>query len=145
MSKWCFCRLNKSRAQRILWLFEELDVPYELKTYERGPDGLAGPELKQVHPLGKSPAVTVQSADGNSSRTIVESGPIVEYITEYFGKHLIPQRWEPGKENKIAGETEDWLRYRHFMFVIALLRWTLQVARIICLRSLPGIMRKAHS
>lgn len=50
-----------------------------------------------------------------SPRVIAESGAIVEYITEYFGPQLIPKRWQEGKENKIGGETEEWMRYRFYM------------------------------
>ncbi|MEI6720366.1 MAG: glutathione S-transferase N-terminal domain-containing protein, partial [Betaproteobacteria bacterium] len=54
--------LNNSRSQRILWLLEELGVPYEIKRYQRDATTmLAPPELRAVHPLGKSPVLT----DGN--------------------------------------------------------------------------------
>jgi glutathione S-transferase len=66
--------LDNSRSQRILWLLEELNVNYEIKYYKRGADMLAPPELKAVHPLGKSPIIT----DGR--HTIAESGAIVEYL-----------------------------------------------------------------
>src|ERR1700694_3209342 len=49
--------LNDSRSQRILWLLEELGLPYEIKRYQRDAQTrLAPPELKAVHPLGKTPA-----------------------------------------------------------------------------------------
>ena len=51
--------LNDSRSQRILWLLEELGKPYEVVRYQRDPvTNLAPPELKAVHPLGKSPVIT---------------------------------------------------------------------------------------
>ena len=51
--------LNNSRSQRVLWLLEELGVPYEIKRYQRDPETmLAPPELRAVHPLGKSPVIT---------------------------------------------------------------------------------------
>ncbi len=72
--------LNNSRSQRVLWLLEELGVPYELKKYQRDATTmLAPPELRAIHPLGKSPVVT---EDG---RTIAESGAIVEYLLERYG------------------------------------------------------------
>ncbi len=72
--------LNDSRSQRVLWLLEELDLPYEIKFYQRDAvTRLAPPELKAVHPLGKSPVVT----DGG--RTIIESGAIVDYIIRRHG------------------------------------------------------------
>jgi glutathione S-transferase len=73
--------LENSRSQRVLWLLEELGVPYEVKRYERDPKTmLAPPALKAVHPLGKSPVVT----DGGL--TVAESGAIVEYLVERFGQ-----------------------------------------------------------
>ncbi len=72
--------LETSRSQRILWLLEELGLPYELKVYKRHPKTrLAPPELKQVHPLGKSPVIT----DGGL--VVAESAPILEYIVETHG------------------------------------------------------------
>jgi glutathione S-transferase len=73
--------LNDSRSQRILWLLEELELPYEMKRYQRdGATRLAPPELKQVHPLGKSPVIS----DGDL--TIAESGAVVDYIIRRYGK-----------------------------------------------------------
>ena len=71
--------LNNSRSQRVLWLHEELGVPYEIKRYQRMSNMLAPPELHAIHPLGKSPVIT---DDGN---TIAESGAIVEYLVETYG------------------------------------------------------------
>jgi len=72
--------LETSRSQRVLWLLEELGVPYEIKRYQRNPvTRLAPPELRAVHPLGKSPVIT----DGDL--TIAESGAILEYLVERYG------------------------------------------------------------
>jgi len=72
--------LNNSRSQRILWLLEELGMEYEVKRYERDPKTmLAPPELKAVHPLGKSPVIT----DGEL--TLAESGAIIEYLVDTYG------------------------------------------------------------
>ena len=72
--------LNNSRSQRVLWLLEELGVPYELRRYERDlKTMLAPPELRAVHPLGKSPVIT----DGDE--TIAESGAIIEYLVDSYG------------------------------------------------------------
>ena len=72
--------LNNSRSQRILWLLEELGLPYALRRYARDPVTLlAPPELRAVHPLGKSPVIS----DGN--QTIAESGAIVEYLAGNYG------------------------------------------------------------
>jgi glutathione S-transferase len=72
--------LNDSRSQRILWLLEELAVPYELKLYQRdAATRLAPPELTAVHPLGKSPVIT----DGD--RVVHESGAIIDYVIRRHG------------------------------------------------------------
>lgn len=69
--------LEESRSQRVLWLLEELGVPYEVKRYARNAQTrLAPPELREIHPLGKSPVLT---KDG---RVFAESGAIVEYFAE---------------------------------------------------------------
>lgn len=72
--------LETSRSQRVLWLLEELGLPYELKVYKRHPvTRLAPPELKKVHPLGKSPVIT----DGDV--VVAESAAILEYLVEQHG------------------------------------------------------------
>lgn len=83
--------LNNSRSQRILWLLEELGVPYEIKRYQRDPKTmLAPPELRAVHPLGKSPVIT----DGEL--TLAESGAIIEYLADRYGAGaLIPAHGTP--------------------------------------------------
>src|SRR6478736_6336245 len=73
--------LNDSRSQRILWLLEELGTPYEMRRYQRNAETrLAPPELKAVHPLGKSPVII----DGDVR--IAESGAIVDYIIRRYGQ-----------------------------------------------------------
>ena len=111
--------LNNSRSQRVLWLLEELGVPYELVKYERDPKTMLAPkELEAIHPLGKSPVVTDDGAAiephgpsaallaGSESRVaIAESAAILEYIVDkYGGGKLAPK---PG--------TPNYLRYRYFM------------------------------
>jgi len=92
--------LNNSRSQRILWLLEEIGTPYEIVKYQRlQPVPMAPPELKQVHPLGKSPVLT----DGD--KTIAESGAIVEYLIDKYGKG----RFKP------AQGTDDYWRYVEWM------------------------------
>ncbi|KIJ35276.1 hypothetical protein M422DRAFT_180952 [Sphaerobolus stellatus SS14] len=82
--------LNNSRSQRILWLLEELEVPYEIRKFQRTEQQRAPEELKKVHPLGKAPIIT----DGTV--TLAESGAIVEYlITKYGGEKFTPP--EAGK------------------------------------------------
>ena len=83
--------LNNSRSQRVLWLLEELGVPYEIKPYARDAKTmLAPPELRAIHPLGKSPVIT----DGD--KVIAETGAIIEYIIENYGQgRLIPPAGTP--------------------------------------------------
>ena len=77
--------LNNSRSQRVLWLLEELGVPYEIVRYQRQPDMRAPAELRAIHPLGKSPVIT------DNGNTIAESGAIAEYIIDTYGEgRLIP-------------------------------------------------------
>lgn len=80
--------LNNSRSQRVLWLLEELGVPYEIKHYQRdAKTNLAPPELKKVHPLGKSPVVE------DNGRMYAETGAIIEHIIEaHGGGRLMPAR-----------------------------------------------------
>ncbi len=83
--------LNNSRSQRVLWLLEELGVPYEVKRYERDAKTmLAPPALTAVHPLGKSPVIV----DGDA--TVPESGAIIEYLVDRYGQgRLIPTAGTP--------------------------------------------------
>jgi glutathione S-transferase len=92
--------LNNSRSQRVLWLLEELGLPYQIKKYQRNAQTmLAPPELMGVHPLGKSPVIT----DGDT--TVAESGAIIEYLLERYGNG----RFAP------AAGTPDRLRYRYWL------------------------------
>ena len=87
--------LNNSRSQRILWLLEELGLDYEIKKYQRDPKTmLAPPELKAVHPLGKSPVIS------DNGTVVAESGAIVEYLVG----RLAPKP-----------DTPERLRYTYFL------------------------------
>ncbi|MDO8267530.1 MAG: glutathione S-transferase [Moraxellaceae bacterium] len=92
--------LNNSRSQRVLWLLEELGVPYEVKRYERDSKTMLAPAaLKKIHPLGKSPVIT----DGDI--TVAESGAIMEYLVGKYGNGtLIP-----------APDTAERLRYTYWL------------------------------
>jgi glutathione S-transferase len=85
--------LNNSRSQRILWLLEELGLDYEIRKYQRDPKTmLAPPELKAIHPLGKSPVIT------DDDIVVAESGAIVEYLVERYGHgRLAPPAGTPDK------------------------------------------------
>jgi len=104
--------LNNSRSQRILWLLEELGTPYEIVKYQRlSPMPLAPPELKEVHPLGKSPVIT----DGD--RTIAESGAIVEYIIDRYGNGRL--RPKPGSDD--YWKYVEWMHYAEGSAMLPLL------------------------
>jgi glutathione S-transferase len=91
--------LENSRSQRILWMLEELDLPYEIRSYRREPTMQAPAALKAIHPLGKSPVIVDEGI------TMAESGAILEYLVHSYGKgRLAPA---PG--------SEDWRRYIYFM------------------------------
>ncbi len=91
--------LENSRSQRILWLLEELGLPYEVRRYERDRKTMLAPrELRRVHPLGKSPVLE------DEGRAIAETGAIVEYLVDKADGRLGP----PAKR-------DDRLRYRHFL------------------------------
>ena len=92
--------LSNSRSQRILWLLEELGLEYDIKRYQRDPKTmLAPPELRRIHPLGKSPVIT----DGDL--TLAESGAIIEYLVGRYGNgRLVP-----------AADTPEKLRYTYWL------------------------------
>lgn len=93
--------LENSRSQRILWMLEELGLPYEIKRYERNKQTmLAPPELKRIHPLGKSPVLE----DTEIGDVIVETGAIVDYLVERGDGRLGP----PAHRDAV-------LRYRQFL------------------------------
>lgn len=94
--------LADSRSQRVLWLLEELGLEYEVKRYERDPNTrLAPPELKAVHPLGKSPVL--QDADV----TVAETGAVVEYLLDTYGGG----RLRPPAGTEAARRLTYWLHY----------------------------------
>ena len=98
--------LNNSRSQRVLWLLEELGTPYEVKRYERNAQTmLAPPELKAIHPLGKSPVVT----DGDL--TLAETGLIVEYICDLYGHGRLAPAKSAGVDSP---ERLRWLYWLHY-------------------------------
>jgi glutathione S-transferase len=83
--------LNNSRSQRVLWLLEELELPYQIVAYQRDAATMLAPEsLQKIHPLGKSPVIR----DGD--QVVIESGAILEYIVRRYGKgRLAPPESSP--------------------------------------------------
>jgi hypothetical protein len=86
-----------------------------VEVYKRLESKLAPPELKAIHPLGKSPLVTVSAPSLSKPIVLAESAAICEYLCDHFAPHLIPTRYREGFEGKVGGETEQWLRYRFYM------------------------------
>ena len=112
--------LNDSRSQRILWLLEELGVPYEIKRYQRDSQTrLAPPELKAIHPLGKSPVI---SDDG---RVIIESGAIIDYLIRHHGGG----RLQPDPASPAYDDYVQWLHFAEGSAMLPMLL-KLYVARL---------------
>ena len=93
--------LNDSRSQRILWLLEELALPYEIKHYKRMETRLAPPELKAIHPVGKSPVVT------DNGKTIYESGAIIDYVIRRHANG----RLQPDPATPAYDDYQMWMHY----------------------------------
>ena len=115
-------RLNDSRAQRIVWLLEELGLQYDIEFFQRREDMTAPPELQKIHPLGKSPVVGLtfpDAADSTKTKELVlaESGFVTQYLTDTFGQSssLLPKRYRDGHEGQAGAETEEWMRYQYFL------------------------------
>jgi glutathione S-transferase len=104
--------LNDSRSQRVLWLLEELGLPYEIKRYQRdAKTRLAPPELKAVHPLGKSPVVT------DADQTLIESGAIVDCLIRRYGQG----RLQPAPQTRDFDAYQQWLHYAEGSAMLPLL------------------------
>ena len=104
--------LNESRSQRVLWLLEELGLPYEIRHYTRNATTrLAPPELQAVHPLGKSPVV---EADGLK---LIESGAIVDYLIRRHGGG----RLRPALDTTDFDSYQQWLHYAEGSAMLPLL------------------------
>ncbi len=94
--------LDDSRSQRILWLLEEIGVPYEIKHHKRDPrTRLAPPALKEIHPLGKSPVIE------DNGRVIAESGAIIDYLLRRYGDG----RLQPSPSSAAYDAYVHWLHY----------------------------------
>ncbi len=104
--------LNESRSQRILWLLEELAIPYDIKHYQRDAvTRLAPPELTAVHPLGKSPVLT------DNDQTLIESGAIVDYLLRRHGKGYL----RPATASADFESYNQWLHYAEGSAMLPLL------------------------
>ena len=104
--------LNDSRSQRVLWLLEELGLPYEIRHHQRDAvTRLAPPALKDVHPLGKSPVLV----DG--TRTMIESGAIIDYLIHRHGQG----RLQPQPQSPLYDEYQQWLHFAEGSAMLPLL------------------------
>lgn len=114
--------LNASRSFRILWLLEEINQPYELKSYFRDKTtNLAPQELKNIHPLGKSPVIEL------NGKVIAESGAIVEILIEKFAPQLMPV--------KDSDSYLDYLQWVHFSESSAMVPYLLNIFNSIELKN----------
>lgn len=114
--------LNASRSFRILWLLEEISQPYELKSYFRDKTtNLAPQELKNIHPLGKSPVIEL------NGKVIAESGAIVEILIEKFAPQLMPA--------KDSDSYLDYLQWIHFSESSAMVPYLLNIFNSIELKN----------
>jgi glutathione S-transferase len=112
--------LDDSRSQRILWLLEELGVPYEIKQHTRDPQTrLAPPELKQIHLLGKAPVIE------DDAHVVAESGAIIDYVLRHYGHG----RLQPAPSSASYDEYAHWLHYAEGSAMPALLI-RIHVARV---------------
>lgn len=107
----------------MVWLLEELGVPYDVKIFHRGKDMLAPPELSEIHPLGKSPVVTIQPNEPGAKEIVLAESPfIAQYLCDHFGggkdgtTGLVPKKYRDGQEGKLGGETEEWMRHQHLLY-----------------------------
>lgn len=132
--------LERSRSHRVLWLLEELNVPYELKTHQRHPETmLAPPELRHIHPLGKSPIVV----DGDD--VLAESGAIISYLVDRHGRAL-----KPADNTPQALQFNYWLHYAEGSLMPVLLvkliftRLEQAPAPFFIKPIMKGISRKVH-
>lgn len=104
--------LNNSRSQRILWLLEELRLPYEVEFYERVKETNAAPaELKRVHPLGRAPIIV------DNGRVVAESAAIIDYIIRHYGEgRLQPSQVDPAYDDYVF-----WLHYAEGSAILPIL------------------------
>jgi glutathione S-transferase len=106
--------LENSRATQFVAFLEELNLSYALKVYKRNAAGQAPPELRTIHPLGKSPVLELQ-IPGQQNIVLAEQAVMIEYLCDYFGQQLSPPRFAAGQEPAIGKETDDWKKWKYFM------------------------------
>ena len=101
--------LNNSRSQRILWLLEELGAHYDIVSYQRdATTNLGPPELKNAHPLGKSPVIE------DDGRLVSESGAIIQYLCERHGG----ESWLPDRSSDAWIDHLEWMQFGESSFFV---------------------------
>ena len=107
-------RLEESRAQRIIFLLEELQLSYRVKCYKRQPDFSAPPDLRKIHPLGVSPILVIEFDDAREPLTMTESGWITEYLCKHYGgkQGLAP---DPSPDGGPGAETVEYMQYKFYL------------------------------
>ncbi|HEY2732518.1 MAG TPA: glutathione S-transferase family protein [Polyangiales bacterium] len=141
---------RRARSARVIWLLEELGVPYELETLEFKPEVLHAPAFLQVHPLGQLPALR------DDDVTMFESGAIVQYLLEKYGAgRLQPQpgsaasaiylQWFHYGEASLASHMSEIVRQRFIQAptaaseaILALARTRFREALAVIDRALEG-------
>ena len=104
--------LNKSRSKRIIWLLEELGVDYDIVAYQRNKETFLAPdELKQIHPLGKSPVIE------DNGKVITESGAITDYLINKYGKG----KFMPSQQSDSYVDYQQWLHFAESSAMVPLL------------------------
>ena len=104
--------LNDSRSQRVLWLLEEMGLPYDIQHYQRNAQTrLAPPELIAVHPLGKSPVIT------DDDVTVFESGAIIDYLIRHHGSGSL----QPATHTRDFEVYQQWMHYAEGSAMLPLL------------------------
>ncbi|RDA92580.1 hypothetical protein CP533_0960, partial [Ophiocordyceps camponoti-saundersi (nom. inval.)] len=113
-------RLNQSRSQSIAWLLEELGAPYELVVFRRDKQMKAPLKLTELHPLGKSPLLSITPPGGGEAIVLAESGFMTQYLCDHIpgGGRLIPDKWKAGRKGTVGGETKAWMRCQYLLHYI---------------------------
>lgn len=100
-----------------MWLLDELKINYEVEIFRRESTLLAPAGLKKIHPLGKSPLLSITPAGATVPIVLAESGNIVQYLCDHFGQDttMKPKRYKEGQEGKVGGETEEFMRWQYIL------------------------------
>jgi glutathione S-transferase len=109
--------LGRSQSERIVWLCEELGIPYDLKVYQRQPNFQAPADYRALHPMGLAPVIT-DSGDGGRATVLAESGAVVDYILAKYGSG----RLRPGPADAAFADYLYWFHFANGSFQPAVMR-----------------------